>query len=186
MKDFALVDARVSKEKALSRYENRGSKKRAFQCSCSIVTFQRPLSVCCKYPLQETINGNEPAQPRSPSLLPSRYSANTRLKHWKCQTRTVLGSQRLLSPVTFVVNIADYRQLLAYHRFDSTVHLVLNKTGKERYSIPVFFVFNEDAELKALPSCRKDGVQYEKKRTGTYTTERLTLSRCKYPGQKVE
>ena len=96
----------------------------------------------------------------------------------------MLGFQRLLYPVKFAVNIADYRQLLAYHRFDSTIHLVLNKTGKERYSKRVFFVFNEDAELKVLPSCRKDGVQYEKERTGTYI--RLTLSKYKYPSQRVE
>ena len=89
----------------------------------------------------------------------------------------MLGSQRLLYPVTFVVNIADYRQLLTYHGLHFNVLLVLNKTGKDRNSTAFFFVFNRDAELEVLPSCRKDGEQYGKKRTSKSVKERLKASR---------
>ena len=146
------------------------------------MAFVRPLH----YPPQETIDGNEPG-----IAAHTDFAAFTVLCQDKVEALEVLNKNGVWIPAppiprTFVINIADYLQLLTNHRFESTVHRVVNKTGKERYSIPFFFVFNEDAELEVLPSCKEDGVQYEKKRTGTYIKERLTLSRYKHPGQKSE
>ena len=90
-------------------------------------------------------------------------------------------------PRTFVINIADNLQLLTNHHFKSTVHRVVNKSGKERYSIPFFFSFDEDAELEVLPPFKVDGAQNEKKRVGASFKERQATPKVKHPdGQKGE
>ena len=152
----------------------------------SMVTFPMAFVRPLHYPPQETSSGNEPG-----IAAHTDFAAFTVLCQDTVEALEVLNKNGVWIPAppiprTFVINIADYLQLLTNHRFESTVHRVVNKTGKERYSIPFFFVFNEDAELEVLPSCRKEGVQYEKKRTGTYIKERLTVSRYKHPGQPVE
>ena len=150
----------------------------------SIATFPMAFVRPLHYPPQEAADGNEPG-----IAAHTDFAAFTVLCQDTVEALEVLNKNGVWIPAppiprTFVINIADYLQLLTNHRFESTVHRVVNRTGKERYSIPFFFVFNEDAELEVLPSCKEDGVQYEKKRTGTYIKERLTLSRYKHPGQK--
>jgi isopenicillin N synthase-like dioxygenase len=39
----------------------------------------------------------------------------------------------------FIVNIGDMTMHLSNGKFKSTVHRVINKTGRERYSIPLFY-----------------------------------------------
>lgn len=39
-------------------------------------------------------------------------------------------------------------------KFISNTHRVINKSGKERYSIPVFFSGNPDYVIECLPNCR--------------------------------
>lgn len=39
-------------------------------------------------------------------------------------------------------------------RFISNTHRVINKSGRERYSIPVFFSGNPDYLIQCLPNCR--------------------------------
>ena len=53
-------------------------------------------------------------------------------------------------PGTFVVNVGDFLQRISNDRWVSTVHRVINKTGKERYSMPFFFSFNMDADVEVL------------------------------------
>ena len=89
-------------------------------------------------------------------------------------------------PRTFVINIGDYLQTLTNRRFESTVHRVVNRTGMERYSLALFFMFNEDAELAVIPSCKEEGKKYETKHTGTYLKERFKAARYKHPVQKID
>ena len=50
-------------------------------------------------------------------------------------------------PGTFVVNVGDLLARWSNERFSSTQHRVVNRTGQERYSIPLFFDPNFDTVI---------------------------------------
>jgi isopenicillin N synthase-like dioxygenase len=54
---------------------------------------------------------------------------------------------------TFVINIGDMLQRWSNDRFVSTPHRVLNTSGRERYSIPVFYDPDYDTVVECLPHC---------------------------------
>jgi isopenicillin N synthase-like dioxygenase len=54
---------------------------------------------------------------------------------------------------TFIVNSGDILRRWTNERFLSTPHRVINRSGRERYSIPFFFDPTLDHPLSALPSC---------------------------------
>ncbi|KAF3011098.1 hypothetical protein E8E13_011316 [Curvularia kusanoi] len=56
-------------------------------------------------------------------------------------------------PGSFVVNIADCFMRQTNDFFVSTVHRVINKSGKERYSAPFFFGFDRQKLLEPVPTC---------------------------------
>lgn len=89
-------------------------------------------------------------------------------------------------PRTFVVNIGDFLQRITNNEFKSTVHRVVNKSGKERYSMPFFFSPDRDATLSVLPTCRKEGEQYEEVNAGEYFRQRLLAARYQHPAAKLE
>jgi len=43
-------------------------------------------------------------------------------------------------------------------RYISNLHRVINKSGKERYSVPFFYEGNPDFQIDCLPNCREEGV----------------------------
>jgi isopenicillin N synthase-like dioxygenase len=59
-------------------------------------------------------------------------------------------------PGSIVVNIADCFMRQTNDFFVSTVHRVVNQSGRERYSAPFFFGFNRSKVLEPLPTCVSD------------------------------
>lgn len=56
-------------------------------------------------------------------------------------------------PGSFVVNIADCFMRQTNDFFVSTIHRVVNLSGKERYSMPFFFGFDRAKPLEPVPTC---------------------------------
>lgn len=60
-------------------------------------------------------------------------------------------------PGAYVVNLGDLFMRMANDKYKSNTHRVINKSGKERYSIPFFFSGNPDYSCKCLPNCCDPG-----------------------------
>lgn len=56
-------------------------------------------------------------------------------------------------PGTFIINIGDMLQRWSNDIFVSTPHRVINRSGRERYSMPLFFGTNHDCIVECLASC---------------------------------
>ncbi|KAG7671560.1 hypothetical protein Ndes2526B_g09278 [Nannochloris sp. 'desiccata'] len=56
----------------------------------------------------------------------------------------------------FVVNLGDMLERWTAGKFASTVHRVVSKEGKERYSCPFFFEPSPDSLIAPLPGCREN------------------------------
>jgi isopenicillin N synthase-like dioxygenase len=61
------------------------------------------------------------------------------------------------TPRAFVVNIGDCLMRWTNDVYVSTPHRVVNRSGRERYSIAFFFDPNPEAEVAAIPSCVSEG-----------------------------
>jgi isopenicillin N synthase-like dioxygenase len=57
-------------------------------------------------------------------------------------------------PGTLVINIGDLFQRWTNDIYVSNPHRVVNLSGRERYSIPVFFNLDYNAEVSCLPTCQ--------------------------------
>ena len=57
-------------------------------------------------------------------------------------------------PGTFVVNVADLFPIWTGGRFVSTPHRVINRSGRNRFSMAYFFDPSLDAVVECLPACR--------------------------------
>ena len=53
---------------------------------------------------------------------------------------------------TFMINVADSLMRWTNDHFQSTVHRAINISGKERFSIPIFWGADDDKRIKPLES----------------------------------
>lgn len=58
-------------------------------------------------------------------------------------------------PGAYVVNLGNLFMRMANDKYKSNIHRVINKSGRERYSIPFFFSGNPDYMCECLPNCRE-------------------------------
>jgi isopenicillin N synthase-like dioxygenase len=76
---------------------------------------------------------------------------------------------------TFVVNLGDMFKVWTNDLFVSNFHRVVNRTGKERYSIPTFFNLDYDTPVACLPACESEDnpPRYEPIKAGDYLVRRF-------------
>ncbi|GAA5858469.1 hypothetical protein JCM8547_007320 [Rhodosporidiobolus lusitaniae] len=81
-------------------------------------------------------------------------------------------------PGTLVCNIGDMLSRWTNDRFVSTAHRVINKTGKQRYSMPVFFGPNYNTLITPFEQCLAgEASKYPPIKAGEYVWRRLARSR---------
>ncbi|KAH9919300.1 Clavaminate synthase-like protein [Fomitopsis serialis] len=78
-------------------------------------------------------------------------------------------------PGTLVINIGDQFARWSNDVFKSTVHRAVNRSGVERYSIPLFFGSDYNVRLEPFPGCvtEDNPAKYEVVTAGDYVKSRL-------------
>lgn len=135
-----------------------------------------------------------PAQSRSRDEQQG-IGAHTDVEHFTIVTQDDCGGLEVLSksgtwikadpvPGSFVVNIADCFMRQTNDFFVSTVHRVINESGKERYSAPFFFGFDRKKLLERVETCVGQGNKYPIVTAGEYYAWRT--NRQKSSGKSVD
>ncbi|PAV16985.1 Clavaminate synthase [Pyrrhoderma noxium] len=88
-------------------------------------------------------------------------------------------------PGTLVINIGDQLSRWTNDVFKSTFHRAINRTGVERYSMPVFFGVDYNVRLEPIPSCvsPEHPPKYEVVTAGEHVAARLAAA---YSGPRYE
>jgi isopenicillin N synthase-like dioxygenase len=79
-------------------------------------------------------------------------------------------------PGSFVVNIGDMMERWTNGVFTSTLHRVINVSGRERYSLPYFFDPDFSAPVVCLESCKGDGAKFPPTTAGQHLLDMINAS----------
>jgi isopenicillin N synthase-like dioxygenase len=76
---------------------------------------------------------------------------------------------------TFVINLGDMFKVWTNDLYVSNLHRVVNRSGKERYSIPTFFNLDYDTPVACLASCQSADhpPKYPPIKSGDYLVKRF-------------
>ena len=76
---------------------------------------------------------------------------------------------------TLIINLGDLFRRWTNDIYVSNPHRVVNRTGQERYSIPMFFNLDFDALVECLPTCQSPGYapKHQPIRSGDYLLSRF-------------
>jgi len=79
-------------------------------------------------------------------------------------------------PGSFIINVADFMMRFTNGVYKSTVHRVVNRSARERYSVPFFFSVNYDQVVETLPSCvsAENPSKFPPIRAGEYVLQRFS------------
>lgn len=90
---------------------------------------------------------------------------------------------------TLVVNLGDMFKVWTNDRYVSNPHRVVNRTGRERFSIPTFFNLEYHTPVACLPTCMSadNPPKYEQVFAGDYLVKRFKeVQKYKTPAQLAE
>jgi isopenicillin N synthase-like dioxygenase len=78
-------------------------------------------------------------------------------------------------PGTFVINLGDLMKVWTNDIYISNPHRVVNRSGRERYSIPTFFNLDYDAPVACLDTCQSPSnpSKYKPIKSGDYLVSRF-------------
>jgi isopenicillin N synthase-like dioxygenase len=86
-------------------------------------------------------------------------------------------------PGSFVVNIGDMMERWTNGVFTSTLHRVINTSGRERYSLPYFFDPDFAAPVICLESCQGDGPKFPPTTAGQHLLDMINASFSYHKGK---
>ena len=90
-------------------------------------------------------------------------------------------------PGTFVVNLGQLMGHWTNDIYRATPHRVVNRLGKERYSIPFFFNPNHYAEVKCIETCTSPErpARYPAVLAGEYIANKVQINQSYKPPQRI-
>ncbi|EME89580.1 uncharacterized protein MYCFIDRAFT_171010 [Pseudocercospora fijiensis CIRAD86] len=101
--------------------------------------------------------------------------------HYSCKMKEGLWIEAPLKPGTMVINVGQVCFFYPIISDSLCLHRVRNKTGAERFSLPVFFSQDPGANIDVIETCLEDGeTKPEPYNVGELYVRRILPEELKY------